>query len=275
MMAQGDVPVLRGMRAGLVALRNLGLSAAPPPEACRPRLPVAGLHELLAGQSGPMSPDLTRRILAAYGLPLVRSAVAASAEDAVAVADGMGYPLVLKIASRDIPHRSDIGGVALGIADADALRAAIAGMLARVRAARPDARIEGFELQEHLADQVEAMAGFVAAPPFGALITIGTGGTMVELQDDHGIDLCPITEARAAGMIASTRLGRALAGYRNLIPSTDIAPLAGLAAALSRLAAELSGRIVECDLNPILVRKGSGEVRIADALLVASPERAP
>ena len=68
-------------------------------------------------------------------------------------------------------------------------------------AARPAARIEGFELQQHLTGQVEAMAGFVAAPPFGALLTLGTGGTMVELQADHSLDLCPVTTDRAAAMI--------------------------------------------------------------------------
>ena len=133
----------------------------------------------------------------------------------------------------------------------------------------PEARITGFELQEYLVDHIEAMVGFVAAPPFGALLTVGTGGTMVELQGDRCVNLCPLTPECTIEMIATTRLGAALSGYRNLIPKTNIAPLARLAANLSELAADLSGDIAECDLNPVLVRKSTGEVCVADALLVA------
>ena len=181
----------------------------------------------------------------------------------------IGYPLVIKVASPDIVHRSDIGGVELGITNTAALREAFARISARVTATMPEARITGFELQEYLFDHVEAIVGFVAAPPFGALLTVGTGGTVVELQGDRCVDLCPLTSERTSELIAATRLGATLSGYRNLVPKTDIAPIAHLAANLSELAADLSGDIAECDLNPVLVRKGTGEVRVADALLVA------
>lgn len=275
MMAAEGIPVLRGLRPGLVAVRNLATRAAArahaaPPASRTPNPAAAELRQALAGLSGPLPAALAHRILAAYDIPLARSTIALTAEAALQAAPAIGFPLVLKIASPDIPHRSDAGGVEVGIAGPAALRDAIARMSVRIAAALPHARITGFELQEQLTDHIEAMAGFVAAPPFGALLTLGTGGTMVELQADRSVELCPLTPPVAAAMLAATRLGALLGGYRNLVPRTDTAPLARLAANLSCLAADLSGRIAECDLNPVLVRKGSGEVRVVDTLLIAS-----
>jgi len=274
MLANDGVPVLRGLRPGLVALRNLaiigqrGLAGKQQEPAHRPRTVAEGIRDMLAGLSGLLPVGLTRKILAAYEIPVVRSATVPDIETALMEAANIGYPLVVKIASPDIPHRSDIGGVELGVTDPDALRAAISRISACVAVTMPQARIAGFELQEYLVDRVEAMVGFIAAPPFGALLTVGTGGTMVELQGDLCVDLCPVTSERAVEMIAATRLGAALGGYRNLMPKTDTTALARLVANLSQLAADLADRIAECDLNPVLVRKRTGEVRVVDALLV-------
>jgi acetyltransferase len=213
--------------------------------------------------------ELCNRILRQYDIPLVRSAIAVSADAAVKHADSIGYPLVVKVASRDIAHRSDIGGVQRGISDVRALRDATARIAQNVREAVPDARIDGFELQQELTDHIEALAGFIAAPPFGALMIVGTGGTMVELYSDRAFRLAPISPMQARDMIASTRLGRLLGGYRNLVPRTDVGAFADLLARLSRIASDLSGKIAECDLNPVLIRKGTGEVVVADSLFLA------
>jgi acetyltransferase len=267
MMAPFQVPVLRGLRAGLIAARNLAPHAAAEPVRYPPHPQLEILRAELAGLSGPLSAALTRRLLAAYDIPIARSALVPDIEAAVAAASAIGFPMVAKIDSPDVPHRSDVGGVELAIADTAALRAALARILARVTAARPGARISGFELQQHLAGRVEAMAGFVAAPPFGAVLTLGTGGTMVELQADHGVDLCPMSTDQAAAMLTGTRLGALLGGYRALMPRTDLAPVARLAADLSRLAADLGDLITGCDLNPILIAPGTGETTVVDALL--------
>ena len=275
MMEETGVPVLRGLRAGLVALRNLGTlgeaRAAQVRDASHiPHPELAALRTAIKGHHGPLPASLTRRLLAAYDIPFVASGEAADEIMALVVAARVGYPLVLKVASPDIAHRSDVGGVALGIAGPDALRAAMESMTARVRNALPDAKLTGFELQAQLTGHIEAMAGFVAAPPFGALLTLGTGGTMVELQADRSLELCPFTPSRAGAMIGETRLGAALNGYRNLVPATDIAPLARLASKLSRLAADLGDLLGECDINPVLVKPGTGEVFVVDALIIAS-----
>jgi acetyltransferase len=177
---------------------------------------------------------------------------------------------VVKVASRDVPHRSDVGGVQLGISNAAELHAAMARIEANVRTNVPGAMIDGFELQEELVDCVEAMVGFKATPPFGALVVVGMGGTLVELQADRALGLGPVAATEAAGMIDRARLGALLHGYRNLIPPTDTAELVGLVCKLSKLAADLCDVLAECDLNPVLIRKGSGEVRVVDALFVAS-----
>ena len=113
------------------------------------------------------------------------------------------------------------------------------------------------------------MIGFAATPPFGSLVVVGTGGTMVELQADRAIGLAPMERDDAMGMIEATRLGKLLAGYRNLMPETDTSKLADLVVRTSRLAADLGDLVTACDLNPVLVRKGSGEVRLVDALMLS------
>ncbi len=271
-LAGTGVPVLRGLRAGLVALRNLGIRGKTPAawNGNRQRNAVAAeITQGIAGCSGPLPAEMCTKILHAYGIPLVRSAIVRTAEEAVARADAIGFPLVVKIASRDIAHRSDVGGVQRGIHNSQELRNAIDCIFRNVQAAAPTARIDGLELQQELVDHVEALAGFVTSAPFGALTAVGTGGTMVELVADRAVHLGPVTPEQAEKMIDGTRLGALLGGYRNLIPRTNIEPLAALIANLSELAFDLNGKITECDLNPVLVRKGSGEVAVVDALMVA------
>jgi acetate---CoA ligase (ADP-forming) len=273
------VPVLRGLRSGLAAMRALGRHGRtletlrqPDRRVCagkgvRSSLPF---QDELAASSGPVPAALTAKLLAAYHIPFVRSALVASPDEALARADEIGYPVVLKISSPDIPHRSDVGGVELGIGDRSGLGAAIDRMLGNVRAAKPNARIEGFEVQEQLIGWIEAMAGFVATPPFAPLTVVGTGGTMIELYADKAVGLSPLCARDAEAMIARTRLGALLDGYRSLIPKTDPKGLAGLVAKLSVMAIDYSAYLSECDVNPVLVRQGTGEVRAVDALLIAS-----
>jgi acetyltransferase len=209
------------------------------------------------------------RLLESYGIPVVKSAVARSPDEAVAAAARVGYPMVVKVLSAQVPHRSDVGAVRLGIRDEAGLRAAVALIESNVREKVPGAVIDGYELQEELLDCLQAMVGYQAAPPYGALTVVGSGGVMVELEADKALSLSPVTVDEADAMVAGTRLGKALGGYRNLIPRTDTAPLATLVANLSALAADLCDLVPECDLNPVLIRKGSGEVRVVDALFVA------
>jgi acetyltransferase len=273
-LAGTDIPLLRGLRPALAAMGCMGTWFA---RVADPRR-LAGralsaerrrLHDALTGMRGPVPADMARRLLDAYGLPLVRSAVAASADAAAVRADEIGYPLVAKVLSRDVPHRSEIGAVRTGLRDEAELRAAIAAIEQAVRTAVPGAVIEGYELQEELSGCIEAVLGFKATPPFGALVLAGTGGTLVELQNDRAFGLGPLTPAEADALVRQTRLGAVLGGYRNLMPVTDLAALSGLIANFSELAADMHDVLAECDLNPVMVAPGSGRVRLVDVLFVA------
>lgn len=279
MLAGRGVPLLRGLGPGLRAVGALargkpGFAGAwaqlRSPGGAPFGAQAAELRAMLAQRHGPLDPATAFGVLRAYGLPVIRSLVVRDAGEAVARAHDIGFPMVVKVASADIQHRSDVGGVVLDVADSAALSAAIERIGASVTAARPSAVIDGYELQEQVVDGVEAMAGFTAAPPFGPLVVVGSGGTLVEVMADRALGLAPLTGQEACGMLERTKLARVLAGYRNLTPATDTAALADTVLRLSQLAWELDGLMIACDLNPVLVRKGTGEVRIVDALCICA-----
>ncbi len=277
--SEAGIPLLRGLRAGLIAIKNLGIGEIGMAERWarmhspnRPFYSPAAddLRQELCRVSGALPPELCVRVLKAYGLPFVRSVMVKDVREAMERAHEVGFPIAVKIASPDILHRSDVGGVMLGIDGRSELENAIARIAANVAAAAPQARIAGFELQEQFQGDAEAMVGFAATPPFGSLVVVGTGGTMVELQADKAVRLAPIERHDAASMIAATRLGKLLAGYRNLMPETDTSQLADLVVRTSQLAADLGDLLTACDLNPVLVHKGSGAVRLVDALMLSA-----
>jgi acyl-CoA synthetase (NDP forming) len=278
-LSEAGVPLLRGLHAGLIGIRNLGIGQigqagrwARVHSQNRPFYNSAAddLRQELCRVSGTIPPELCVRVLKAYGLPFVRSVVVKDAGEAMERADEVGFPMAVKIASPDILHRSDVGGVLLGIESRAELENAVARIAANVAAAAPQARIDGFELQEQFQADAEAMIGFAATPPFGSLVVVGTGGTMVELQADRAVRLAPIETDDAAEMIEATRLGKLLAGYRKLMPETDTSKLADLVVRTSRLAADLGDLVTACDLNPVLLRKGSGAVCLVDALMLSA-----
>jgi acyl-CoA synthetase (NDP forming) len=278
-LSEAGIPLLRGLHAGLIGIRNLGIGQigqagrwARVHSQNRPFYNSAAddLRQELCRVSGTIPPELCVRVLKAYGLPFVRSVVVKDAGEAMERADEVGFPMAVKIASPDILHRSDVGGVLLGIESRAELENAVARIAANVAAAAPQARIDGFELQEQFQADAEAMIGFAATPPFGSLVVVGTGGTMVELQADRAVRLAPIETDDAAEMIEATRLGKLLAGYRKLMPETDTSKLADLVVRTSRLAADLGDLVTACDLNPVLLRKGSGAVCLVDALMLSA-----
>ena len=277
-MAGSGVPVLRGLREGLVAIEHLGRGqpgrAGAWADAHRKNRPLRNpeaaqwRRELQAISGSSLPSEFAFRILRSYGVPVVKSLIAASSEEASALAGEVGFPMVVKVASRQIHHRSDIGGVVLDVRDTSALRDALATIARNVARHAPHAVIDGFELQEKIAGDAEALIGFAATPPLGTLMVVGTGGTMVELLNDRALQLAPLSPNEGAALVRSTRLGNLLDGYRNLMPRTDVAPLAALLSGLSDLAADLGDLITACDLNPVLVQKTTGAVRVVDALMI-------
>lgn len=194
-----------------------------------------------------------RQALAACGLPFPTERLVRDEAEACAAAAALGWPVALKIVSPDILHKTEVGGVALGLADETALRTALRGMHARVAAHRPEARLEGFLLARQLSGGVEVLVGTQLDPVFGPVVTVGAGGVLTELLAEVQVRLAPVDEAQALQMLQGTRLARLLAGWRGA-PPADLTALARLVARVSRLAWQHRDRVAGIELNPVLAR---------------------
>lgn len=195
-----------------------------------------------------------KTVLAAAGIPVVPTErVEAHAEAACTAAKAMGFPVVLKILSDDISHKSDVGGVALNLPDEAAVRDAAHTMLARVAQQLPQARIQGFTVQTMVQRQQaqELIVGSTIDRAFGPVILFGQGGTAVEVMADRAVALPPLNVPLAKALVARTRVARLLAGWRDT-PAVDEASVHHVLVALSQLIAEIP-EIAELDINPLIV----------------------
>ena len=225
-----------------------------------------------AAPDGFLSQEAVARVLGAYGIDLPRIAFAPSASSAVNAADEMGYPVAIKVASPDIPHKSDVGGVLLGLGDADAVRAGFATVQGNARHAHPNARLDGVHVQRMLPEGQEVIIGAVQDPQFGALVMFGAGGTEVEGVKDVAFALAPLPHSEADAMLDSTWAGRKLRGFRNLPPADRAAAMDALLR-LGQLVADHPD-IAEVEINPLRVRPaGSGVVAVDVRLRVARVAR--
>ncbi|KWT94107.1 MULTISPECIES: GNAT family N-acetyltransferase [unclassified Variovorax] len=195
-----------------------------------------------------------KAVLKAFGVPVVPTlAVAASADALFAAARKVGYPVALKIVSRDITHKSDVGGVRLGLRDQASLDHAVSEMLRAVRTARPDARIDGFTVQPmvHRPHAQELIVGASIDSVFGPVILCGQGGTAVEVTADSAVALPPLNRSLARELVSRTRVSRLLAGYRDHPPARMDA-LYDVLIAVSQMLADLP-QLAELDINPLYV----------------------
>lgn len=219
-----------------------------------------------------LEPEEVAALLAAYGIPVVSTRkLPPDPAAAAAAAEALGPAVVLKIASQDLPHKSDIGGVALGLRGAAAVRDAAAAMLSCVRSARPEARIDGFTLQA-MADRPgahELIVGLSIDALFGPVLLFGAGGTAVEIVADRAVALPPLNAALAAELVDRTRIAKLLAGYRGR-PPADLGAVHDVLVAVSQLATDCA-EIVELDINPLLV--DADGVLAVDARVRVSAER--
>ncbi len=205
-------------------------------------------------------------LLAAYGIATAPARLARTAAEAQQAAMELGFPVVLKIQSPDIPHKTEAGGVALGLGDAAAVADAFRKISAAVRASHPAADIRGVLVQRMAPKGVEMIAGAVADAAFGPQVSIGLGGVLVEILRDVAMAPAPFSAGDAARLVDGLRGAPLLAGWRGA-PAADGAAFAELAARLSRLASDLSDRVLEIELNPILVHPRGQGVSVVDALV--------
>ncbi len=239
---------------------------------------VAAAREIIASavQGGRrwLDPIEVTALCAAYAIPIAPALLARNPEEAAAVAVPLlaeGSTVVAKILSHDIVHKSEVGGVRLNLGSPDAVRAAAADIIARAKAARPDARIAGVTIHPMVLRPKarELIAGVADDPTFGPVIVFGRGGTAVEVIGDKALALPPLDLKLAHDLIARTRVSRVLAAYRD-VPAVDTDAVALLLVKLAQLAADLP-EVRELDLNPVLADE-RGLIAVDGRVAVARAE---
>ncbi|MBN8926273.1 MAG: CoA-binding protein [Rhodospirillales bacterium 69-11] len=208
-------------------------------------------------------------VLALYGVPVVGERLVQSEDDAVAAATGLGLPVVLKVESPDLPHKTEAGVIRLDLRTAEAVREGYRAVMANARKVSPPPAINGVLVQPMVPQGVEMVVGANVDPLFGPLIVVGLGGILVEVLQDSALAPAPVTPAEAAAMLRSLKGAKLLEGFRGM-PAVDIPRLAQVIADVSRFAADHRDRIAELDVNPLIC---AGErITAVDALIV--PRRA-
>ena len=190
-----------------------------------------------------------KQIADAYQIPTPREGVASNAVEAASIADAIGYPVVMKISSADILHKTDAGGVLTGIADGDAAREAYDTLIANAKAYDASANVAGVQIQQQLGAAQEVIVGAVTDPVFGKLVAFGLGGILVEVLKDVTFRLAPTTAEQAASMLDDIRASEVLDGVRGRA-AVDRGALATLIERVSTLVADFP-EISELDLNPV------------------------
>jgi acyl-CoA synthetase (NDP forming) len=249
------VPVLEGTRSGLLALRHLLDHAArpEPPRAAGPGPRRQRWAPLLSASGSAVLFDLLRD----YGIPAVRARAADARAAALAAAAEIGYPVVLKTDEPGIAHKSDVGGVRLGLAGPDAAGAAYDDLAARLG---PRVLV-----CETAAPGTELALGLVRDAALGPLLVIGAGGVLIEIFSERSVVLPPVTRSSARAVLAGLRLSAVLAGARGQAPA-DLDAIADAIAGLSQLACDLGDLLDALDINPLIC--GPSGAVAADVLAV-------
>jgi acetate---CoA ligase (ADP-forming) len=212
-----------------------------------------------------MSEVEAKEILRAYGFRTLTGILAREAEEAVEAAKRIGFPVVMKIVSPDIIHKSDFGGVKLNLADADQVRDAYDVIAARARRLTPEARLRGVYVEQMGRRGREIILGMTRDPQFGPMLMFGLGGIFVEVMRDVSFHLSPITAEEAVQMLRGTRSYALLSGARGQAP-VDLDPIVEGLQHISQLATDYP-EIKELDINPFVVTELSAEAYVADARL--------
>lgn len=266
-LAQSGVVVLSGLTHVSVALRQLAQHArfklAPPVE-------VASLaaRDLAAHLTSPtLSEYDSKNLLRAAGIALPNEILVAEKSGLDAAIAKAGFPLVMKIQSRDIPHKSEVGGVRVNIDSKEEAAAAYDALLANARQHRPKAELQGVLVSPMARKGVEIIVGTLLDKTFGPMIMVGLGGITTELFKDVIYRPAPVSAAEAISMLGELKAAPLLNGFRGA-PKADVPAAARLIVQLSQLAAQFKSELAEIELNPVLVHPAGEGVTIVDALVV-------
>ncbi|MET4579647.1 acetate--CoA ligase family protein [Ottowia thiooxydans] len=229
------------------------------------RVEESEARQVLPLPAGALDEAAARTLLAQHGIPFAPLELASTTEEAVAAAQAMGYPVVMKVVSPDIPHKSDVGGVALGLRDAEAVRTAWAVMMESVGRACPQAQIDGVMVSPMITGGVETVMGVTRDPVFGPMVMFGLGGVFVEVFKDVTFRRAPVSLTTAHEMIRGIQGLPLLTGARGK-PTVDLDTLASALVALSNFAAAHAGELDSVEINPFIARPSGGCA--VDALIV-------
>jgi acyl-CoA synthetase (NDP forming) len=261
--SEHHIPILDSPKYGLSALRRYGefcayspeertLTAAVPAEGSEPKKCVLSEHE-------------SKALLKEYGIMVPEEIVISDIEEVPKAAAKLGYPLVMKIDSPDIPHKTDMGGVKLGIAGEEDALAAFREILENARVYKPQARVRGILMQQMLPKGTEMILGINRDPQFGPMVLVGLGGIYTEVFRDAALYPAPLNKKEAMEMIQSLKAYKILKGYRGSHP-LDVEALADMVVKVGDLAVEHCEEIKELDMNPVFLYEK--DAYAADALIV-------
>lgn len=261
-------------------LNRNGIAAYQAPESCASALMALQPVEALSSASkmptavetsdlpsGALNEADAKALFRRFGVPVTREASGATPAEAAKAAADFDGPVVIKILSNEILHKTEVGGVAVGVNPND-VEAACTQMLERVRA-KTEAKIDGFLIQELISGGVEMILGYNRDPQLGAYVLLGAGGVTTELYQDVTLRLLPLDRPTARGMIDSLKCSALLTGFRGQ-PAGDVEALTDAVLAFAEMAGALEGRLTEAEINPVFVLPQGQGVRAADGLMVLS-----
>jgi acyl-CoA synthetase (NDP forming) len=249
-----------GALSALNRFREVFAAPAPAPV----QLAAAARLELPA--DGKLNEAEAKALLTKAGVRSPREALAKTPAEAAAAAAKIGFPVAVKVVSPDILHKTEYGGVALGLRSEADVSAAVARMQETISSRLPDARIDGYLISEMVTGGAECILGVTSDPTFGPVITFGLGGVMVELIKDTVCRLAPVSESDAMTMITQLKTSPLLSGYRGG-PRHDLEALARAIAGVSEFAARHADQIATIEVNPLIVLPGDGGVVALDAVI--------
>ena len=214
-----------------------------------------------------LSEHESKELISAWDVPVTREVLAASADEAVATAREMGYPVALKVDSPDLLHKTEAGVIRLNLSDDSQVHSSYDEVMSSAKTHAPQAAINGVLVQEMVADAVEAIVGISYDSQLGPVLLFGTGGIMVEVHQDVAFRLCPINLSDARDMVHEVKGARLLHGFRGQ-PAADLDALYQTLVRVSHLAVNLEGKLAELDINPLMALPAGQGVKAADALVV-------
>ena len=268
-LSKAGVPILPPPVYAMSVLKQVSDYAAYDPS--ERTLALATPSKKLGERRRTLSEFESMKMLREFGIDTPKGGLAATADEAAKLAKDIGGPVVLKVASADIPHKTDAGGVKLRLEGEAAVKKAFDEIMTNCRAYKPEAEIDGVFVQEMLSPGMEVILGVNNDPQFGPMVLCGLGGVFVEIFKDTSLYPAPLNEGEARRMIRRLKAWPMFTGYRGQKP-LDVEALARTIVAVGNLAAEHRDRLKELDINPLFVYPEGGGVRAADALVVLTEE---